>query len=63
MAASLVVSSLPSLAGAAAVAMALVMSGAAASHLRRSDYLNIVGNLIWLGIALFVAYQTLVRAG
>lgn len=63
MAASMVVSSLPSLAGAAAVAMALVMSGAAATHLRRSEYANIVGNFAWLGLALLVAYQTLVNAG
>lgn len=63
MAAFTVVSSLPDLAGTAAVAMALVMSGATATHLRRSEYLNIVGNLVWLGLALLVAYQRLVCAG
>ena len=44
----------------AAVGMALVMSGAMATHLRRSEYLNIVGNVTWLGLALFVAYDRLV---
>jgi hypothetical protein len=43
-----------------AVGMALVMSGAMATHLRRSEYLNMVGNLTWLGLALFVAYSRLV---
>lgn len=62
MAASMVWS-LPNLAGTAAVAMALVMSGAAATHLRRSEYANMVGNVVWLGLALLVAYQTLVSAG
>ena len=44
----------------AAVGMALVMSGAMATHLRRSEYLNMVGNVTWLGLALFVAYDRLV---
>jgi hypothetical protein len=43
-----------------AVGMALVMSGAMATHLRRSEYLNMAGNLMWLGLALFVAYGRLV---
>ena len=43
-----------------AVGMALVMSGAMATHLRRSEYLNMAGNLTWLGLALFVAYGKLV---
>lgn len=43
-----------------AVTMALIMSGAIATHLRRSEYLNMVGNLMWLGFALLVAYDTLV---
>lgn len=43
-----------------AVGMALVMSGAMATHLRRSEYLNMVGNGTWLGLALFVAYDMLV---
>lgn len=42
-----------------AVGMALVMSGAMATHLRRSEYLNMVGNLTWLGLALLVAYARL----
>jgi hypothetical protein len=44
----------------AVVGMALVMAGAMATHLRRSEYPNMVGNLIWLGFALFVAYGKLV---
>ena len=45
----------------AAVGIALVMSGAMATHLRRTEYWNMVGNLIvWLVPALFVAYSTLV---
>lgn len=45
----------------AAVGMALVMSGAMATHLRRSEYLNLGGNVIWLVLALFVAYCKLVK--
>jgi hypothetical protein len=45
----------------AAVGMALVMSGAMATHLRRSEYWNMVGILMFfLGPALFVAYGKLV---
>jgi uncharacterized membrane protein YphA (DoxX/SURF4 family) len=45
----------------AAVGIALVMSGAMATHLRRSEYWNMVGNLmVFLGPALFVAYGKLV---
>ena len=43
----------------AAAGMALFMSGAMSTHLRRAEYVNIFGNLIWLGLALFVAYSTL----
>jgi hypothetical protein len=43
-----------------AVGTALVMAGAMATHLRRSEYLNMAGNLMWLGLALFVAYGKLV---
>jgi hypothetical protein len=43
-----------------AVGMALVMAGAIATHLRRSEYFNMVGNATWLGFALFVAYGKLV---
>ena len=44
----------------AAVEIALVMSGAMATHLRRSEYWNMVGNLMFfLGPALFVAYSKL----
>lgn len=38
--------------------MALVMAGAMTTHLRRGEYPNMVGNLAWLALALFVAYQT-----
>ena len=45
----------------AAVGIALYMSGAMATHLRRSEYLHMVGNLMFfLGPALFVAYGKLV---
>lgn len=44
----------------AAVGLALVMAGAMATHLRRAEYPNTVGNLVWLGLALFVAYGKLV---
>src|SRR5262245_5993768 len=45
----------------AAVGIALVMSGAMATHLRRSEYWNMVGNLLFfLGPSLFVAYGRLV---
>jgi hypothetical protein len=44
----------------AAVGMALVMAGAMATHLRREEYVNVVGNLVWLGLALFLAYGKLV---
>src|SRR5258705_7597463 len=45
----------------AAVGIALYMSGAMATHLRRSEYPYMVGNLIFfLGPALFVAYGKLV---
>lgn len=45
-----------------AVGMALVMAGAMATHLRRSEYPNMIGNLVWLGLALFVAYTKLAGA-
>jgi hypothetical protein len=57
---SLFVPSMTALTPFIAAGMALVMSGAMATHLRRSEYLNMVGNLTWLGLALFLAYGTLV---
>jgi uncharacterized membrane protein YphA (DoxX/SURF4 family) len=45
-----------------AVGMALVMAGAMATHLRRSEYLNMVGNLVWLVLALFITYSYVVGA-
>ena len=57
----LFVHALTMLAPLAAVGMALVMSGAMATHLRRSEYWNMVGNLVFfLGPALLIAYGTLV---
>ena len=45
----------------AAVGIALYMSGAMATHLRRSEYGYMVGNLLFfLGPTLFVAYGKLV---
>jgi hypothetical protein len=45
----------------AAVRITLAMSGAMATHLRRSEYWNMLGNLlVWLVPALFVAYGKLV---
>ena len=45
----------------AAVGIALYMSGAMATHLRRSEYLHMVGILMFfLGPALFVAYGRLI---
>lgn len=52
--------SLTMIAPLAAVGIALVMAGAMATHLRRSEYLNMVGNAMWLGLALLVAYGRLV---
>jgi hypothetical protein len=45
----------------AAVGIALYMAGAMATHLRRSEYFHMVGNLmVFLVPALFVAYGKLV---
>lgn len=45
----------------AAVGIALYMAGAMATHLRRSEYLHMGGNLMFFLVpALFVAYGTLV---
>jgi hypothetical protein len=52
--------SMPMLTALAALGIALVMAGAMATHLRREEYVNVVGNLVWLGLALFVAYGKLV---
>jgi len=57
----LVVHSLTLLTPLAAVGLALYMSGAVATHLRRAEYGTIVGILLFfLGPALFVAYGKLV---
>jgi len=44
----------------AAVGLALVMAGAMATHLRRTEYWHMVVNLIYLGLAMFLAYGKLV---
>jgi putative oxidoreductase len=56
----LFLSSVTMLTPLAAVGIALYMSGAMATHLRRSEYPHMVGNLTCLGLALFVAYGKLV---
>ena len=60
----LMVDSMDSLTPLAAVGIALYMSGAMATHLRRSEYPHMVGNLMFfLTPALIVAYQQLVGFG
>ena len=59
MIASLFLPSLKMLTPLAALGIAMVMAGAIATHLRRLEYPNIVGNLVFLGFALFVAYGRL----
>jgi len=56
----LLLHSLTMLTTLAGVGLALVMSGAMVTHLRRAEYPKMVGNLILLGLALFVAYGRLV---
>jgi hypothetical protein len=57
----LFVPSLTMLAPLAAVGVALYMSGAMATHLRRSEYPHMVGNLmVFLVPALFIAYSRLI---
>lgn len=56
-AASLASDSNEVLAIGATVVMATVMAGAAATHLRRQEYPNLVGNLTWLAAALAVAWS------
>jgi uncharacterized membrane protein YphA (DoxX/SURF4 family) len=56
----LLLGSLTMLMPLAAVGGALIMAGAMATHLRRAEYPNMVGNLVWLGLALFLAYSRLV---
>jgi hypothetical protein len=57
----LLLDSLTMLTPLAAVGIALYMSGAMATHLRRSEYPHLVGILMFfLGPALFVAYGRLV---
>jgi hypothetical protein len=58
--APLLLPSLTLLTPLAAVGLALVMAGAMATHLRREEYINVVGNFVWLGLALFVAYNKVV---
>ena len=60
MIAALFLPSMTMLMALGAVGIALVMAGAIATHLRRAEYPNIIGNVVYLGLALFVAYGTLV---
>lgn len=62
MVAALVLGSMPILMTLAAVSVALVMAGAMATHFRRGEYPNMVGNLAWLGLALYVAYGSMAGA-
>ena len=50
---------LPGLTVAAAYGLALNMAGAMATHLRRKEYGMMVGNLVLLALATFVAYGRL----
>lgn len=54
------VPSLAILAPLSALGLALVMAGAMATHLRREEYPNLVGNLVWLGLALYFVFDTVV---
>ena len=56
----LLLNSLTMLAPLAGVGIALYMAGAMATHLRRSEYGIMIGNLMFVGAALFVAYSKLV---
>lgn len=56
----LLLHTLPMLTPLAGVGMAMIMSGAVATHLRRTEYPNVIGNLVWLGLALLVAYGSLI---
>ena len=56
----LLLNSLTILTPLAAFGIALIMAGAMVTHLRRSEYANMIGNFIWLGLALLVAYVRLV---
>lgn len=58
--ATLFLPALALLAPLAAVGLALVMAGAMATHLRREEYPHLVGNLVYLGLALLLAYEKLV---
>lgn len=51
---------LPWLTPLAAFGLALIMAGAAATHLRRGEYRMLVVNLVLLGLAALVAYGRLV---
>ena len=53
---------LPWLTPLAAVGLALTMIGAAITHLRRSEYPNIIVNVIFFALAVFVAYGRFVLA-
>lgn len=57
----LFVPALALLAPLSAISLALIMAGAMATHLRREEYLRVVGlSIVFLAPLLFVAYGTLV---
>ena len=58
---SLFLPSLTVLTPLAAAGIALIMAGAMATHLRREEYWHMVGLMVWLTLALFVAYGRLVE--
>lgn len=47
---------LPVVSGIAAAGLVLTMLGAAATHIKRSEFINIAANLMLGGIAAYVAY-------
>ena len=51
---------LPILTPIAAIGLALTMAGAITTHLRRAEYTQMIGNIVLLLLALFVAYGRLV---
>ena len=53
---------LPWLTPLAAVGLALTMIGAAITHLRRTEYSNIIVNVIFFALAVFVVYGRFVLA-
>ncbi len=59
----LVSSRLDWLAGFAAIGLAMTMIGAAYTHYRRGEMLNIVGNAVWMLLAIFIVYNRFFALG